>query len=89
MLTGRLPFAGDSMADVADRILNRDPEPMGKYSYSVPGEVETIARKALEKDPAFRYQTAREFYTDLATARRSSCHFPHRHTAWRGSGSRR
>jgi serine/threonine protein kinase/tetratricopeptide (TPR) repeat protein len=69
MLTGRLPFAGDSMADVADRILNRDPEPMGKYSYSVPGEVETIARKALEKDPAFRYQTAREFYTDLATAR--------------------
>jgi serine/threonine protein kinase/tetratricopeptide (TPR) repeat protein len=70
MLTGRLPFAGDSMADVADRILNRDPEPMGKYSYSVPGEVETIARKALEKDPAFRYQTAREFYTDLAAARR-------------------
>ena len=70
MLTGRLPFAGDSMADVADRILNRDPEPIGRYSYSVPAEVETIVRKALEKDPAFRYQSAREFYTDLAAARR-------------------
>ena len=51
MLTGRLPFAGDSMADVADRILNREPEAIGRYSYSVPGEVETIVRKALEKDP--------------------------------------
>jgi serine/threonine protein kinase/tetratricopeptide (TPR) repeat protein len=70
MLTGRLPFAGDSMADTADRILNREPEAIGRYSYSVPGEVETIVRKALEKDPAFRYQSARELYVDLANSRR-------------------
>ncbi|MEZ5286240.1 MAG: protein kinase [Vicinamibacterales bacterium] len=70
MLTARLPFAGDSMADVADRILNREPEAIGRYSYSVPADVETIVRKALEKDPAFRYQSAREFYVDLANARR-------------------
>ena len=70
MLTARLPFAGESMADVADRILNREPEPMGRYSYSVPAEVETIVRKALEKDPAFRYQSAREFSADMAHARR-------------------
>ncbi|HQZ38230.1 MAG TPA: serine/threonine-protein kinase, partial [Vicinamibacterales bacterium] len=70
MLTGRLPFAGDSMVDVADRILNREPEAMGRYSYSVPAEVETIVRKALEKAPAFRYQSAREFYADLSRARR-------------------
>lgn len=70
MLTGRLPFAGESMVDVADRILNREPEAMGRYSYSVPAEVETIVRKALEKAPAFRYQSAREFYADLSRARR-------------------
>jgi serine/threonine protein kinase/tetratricopeptide (TPR) repeat protein len=85
MLTGRLPFAGDSMADVADKILNRDPEPIGRYSYSVPGEVETIVRKALEKDPAFRYQTARELYAELAAARRHLREQPATGvSAWRG-----
>jgi serine/threonine protein kinase/tetratricopeptide (TPR) repeat protein len=70
MLTGRLPFAGDSMADVADRILNRDPESIGRYSYSVPADVETLVRKALEKDPALRYQSASEFAADVTAARR-------------------
>jgi len=85
MLTGRLPFAGDTMADVADRIMNREPEAIGRYSYSVPGEVETIVRKALEKDPAFRYQSAREFYVDLANARRRLREAPAAGaSAWRG-----
>lgn len=85
MLTARLPFAGDSMADVADRILNREPEAIGRYSYSVPGEVETIVRKALEKDPAFRYQTARDFFVDLTHARRRLREQPSvGASAWRG-----
>ena len=85
MLTSRLPFAGDSMAEVADRILNREPEAIGRYSYSVPGEVETIVRKALEKDPAFRYQSAREFYVDLTLARRRLREQPAMGaSAWRG-----
>ena len=85
MLTGRLPFAGESMADVADRILNREPEAIGRYSYSVPAEVESIVRKALEKDPAFRYQSAREFYVDLANARRRLRDQPFAgSSAWRG-----
>ena len=85
MLTGRLPFAGESMADVADRILNREPEAIGRYSYSVPAEAESIVRKALEKDPAFRYQSAREFYVDLANARRRLRDQPFAgSSAWRG-----
>ncbi len=69
MLTAHLPFAGNSMADVADHILNRDPPPIGRYSYTVPGEVEAIVRKALEKDPALRHQSARALYVDMANAR--------------------
>jgi TolB-like protein/Tfp pilus assembly protein PilF len=85
MLTARLPFAGDSMADVADRILNREPEAIGRYSYSVPGEVETIVRKALEKDPAFRYQSARDLFVDLTHARRRLREQPPTGgSAWRG-----
>jgi TolB-like protein/Tfp pilus assembly protein PilF len=86
MLTARLPFAGDSMADVADRILNREPEAIGRYSYSVPGEVETIVRKALEKDAAFRYQSARDFFVDLTHARRRLREQPPiGGSAWRGA----
>jgi len=85
MLTGHLPFAGESMADVADRILNREPEALGRYTYSVPADVETIVRKALEKDPGFRYQSARELYVDLANARRRQRDQPFAaSSAWRG-----
>jgi TolB-like protein/Tfp pilus assembly protein PilF len=47
--------------------------------------VESIVRKALEKDPAFRYQSARELYVDLANARRRLREQPFSgSSAWRG-----
>lgn len=79
MLTAHLPFAGTSMADVADHILNHEPTPIRRFSYTVPAEVEAIVRKAVEKDPAFRFQSAREFYVELANARwrqRNPAHTP-------------
>lgn len=79
MVTAHLPFAGTSMADVADHILNHDPPPIRRYSYTVPAEVEAIVRRALEKDPAFRFQSARAFYVEMANARwrqRNPAHTP-------------
>ena len=69
MLAGRPPFMADSMADTADRILNREPDALARYNYGVPADVEALVRKALSKDPAFRYQSARELYVDLHHAR--------------------
>jgi TolB-like protein/Tfp pilus assembly protein PilF/predicted Ser/Thr protein kinase len=71
MLTGRVPFAGDSVAEIADRILNHEPEALARYNYTVPPDVETIVRKALQKPADYRYQSAREMYIDLRTARRT------------------
>jgi serine/threonine protein kinase/Tfp pilus assembly protein PilF len=65
MLTGRLPFAGDTATDVADRILNADPPALSRFNYTVPERLDAIVLKALAKDPAFRYQSARELYIDL------------------------
>jgi serine/threonine protein kinase/tetratricopeptide (TPR) repeat protein len=70
MLTARLPFSGESLADVADRILNRDPEPLARHVAGVPGELEVVVRRALEKDPAYRYQSAHAFRDDLLNVRR-------------------
>jgi serine/threonine protein kinase/Tfp pilus assembly protein PilF len=65
MLTGRLPFEGQTATDVADRILNGDPPALSRFNYAVPERLDAIVLKALAKDPAFRYQSARELYIDL------------------------
>ena len=70
MLTGKLPFQGGSLAEIADRILHHEPDAIARYNYAVPEDVEMIVRKSLQKHPDFRYQTARDFYIDLLTARR-------------------
>ncbi len=72
MLTARLPFPGATLGEIADRIMNHEPDAIARYNYSVPEDVETIVRKALQKRPDFRYQTARDYYLDLLNARRKT-----------------
>jgi non-specific serine/threonine protein kinase len=70
MLTGRLPFTGDSLTEVIDKIINQEPPAIARFNYSVPHELERIIRKTLEKDPDYRYQAVREMYIDLRNLRR-------------------
>lgn len=70
MLTGQLPFTGESTTSVIDRIVHHEPQALARFNYSVPNEFERIVRKTLEKDPAFRYQSAREMYIDLRNLQR-------------------
>jgi serine/threonine protein kinase/Flp pilus assembly protein TadD len=65
MLAGRLPFAGDTIAEVSDRILRDEPDALARFNYAVPSDLDAIVRKALQKEAAFRYQSARELYIDL------------------------
>jgi serine/threonine protein kinase/Flp pilus assembly protein TadD len=65
MLAGRLPFAGETLAEVSDRILRHEPDALARFNYAVSPELDTIVRKALQKNPEFRYQSARELYIDL------------------------
>ena len=65
MLAGRLPFMGESVTEVTDAILHREPPALARFNYEVPTGLETLVRKALQKDGAYRYQSAREMYIDL------------------------
>ena len=40
MLAGRLPFHGDTMTEIADRILNHEPDAIARYNYNVTEDVE-------------------------------------------------
>jgi serine/threonine protein kinase/Flp pilus assembly protein TadD len=65
MVAGRLPFAGETITEVSDRILHHEPEALARFNYATPSELENVVRKALQKNPEFRYQSAREMYIDL------------------------
>jgi serine/threonine protein kinase/Flp pilus assembly protein TadD len=70
MLTSQLPFTGESTTSIIDRIVHYEPPALARLNYSVPQELERIIRKTLEKDPSFRYQSAREMYIDLRNLQR-------------------
>ncbi|SDM63748.1 serine/threonine protein kinase [Fictibacillus solisalsi] len=68
MLTGRVPFTGESPVSVALKHLQEDvPEPR-KINPEIPQSVENIILKALTKNPIYRYDSALEMMDDLDTA---------------------
>ena len=65
MLTGKVPFQGpNAFAIMNDRLLN-NPIPPREIDPSIPGELQEIIYRALERDPKNRYATAKEFLWDL------------------------
>ncbi|HYE98467.1 MAG TPA: LamG-like jellyroll fold domain-containing protein, partial [Planctomycetota bacterium] len=69
LLAGRPPYQADTPLELYHRILNEDPVPPRQIRPDVPDVLETIALKALSKDPLGRYPSAKELAEDLARAR--------------------
>jgi len=73
MATGRQTFQGSTAAVVFDAILNRQPPAPVDLNASVPGGLERIIGRALQKDRQLRYQSAAEMRDELdAVARERS-----------------
>src|SRR5687768_7014613 len=65
MVTGRVPFTGDSAIEIAMKHLNEWPKPPSKIRPEIPEEIDHIVLRALSKAPEDRYQSAEEFIEDL------------------------
>ncbi|HUF17173.1 MAG TPA: protein kinase, partial [Thermoanaerobaculia bacterium] len=76
MLTGRVPFEGQTSTDVLAAILQRTPAPMSRFTTDLPQEMNWVVEKALHKDRDERYQTAREMLSDLRRVQRASDSHP-------------
>ena len=72
MVTGVLPFRGDTAVVVGEAILNRTQVAPVRLNPDVPPRLEEIINKALEKDRKLRYQSAADLQTDLRRLARDS-----------------
>jgi beta-lactam-binding protein with PASTA domain len=70
MLTGHVPFDGDSAVAIAMKHLSEEPVPPSVYAPGTPPALEQVVLRALSKDAGDRYQTAEEMSADLDRARR-------------------
>jgi eukaryotic-like serine/threonine-protein kinase len=72
MATGQRPFAELPSGKLLDAILHRSPIPPRQLNSKLSLELEHIISKCLEKNPADRYQSARELAVDLRRLQRDS-----------------
>jgi serine/threonine-protein kinase len=76
MLTGSVPFTGDTPLEIAMKHLSTTPLPPSEKRHEVPPELDAIVLRALAKDPTARYQSAEEMDADLARAARGQAVAP-------------
>ncbi|MEG0493534.1 MAG: Stk1 family PASTA domain-containing Ser/Thr kinase [Clostridia bacterium] len=69
MLTGRVPFVGDTPVAVAMQHIQDAPPPIVDFAPETPPSVIAVVMKALEKNPKNRYQNAREMADALMKAK--------------------
>jgi tetratricopeptide (TPR) repeat protein/tRNA A-37 threonylcarbamoyl transferase component Bud32 len=65
LLTGRAPFAGDSVVDTIQKVREFALEPVSKHNPRTPADLEVICMKCLHKEPARRYESAQALGEDL------------------------
>lgn len=68
LLTGRLPFVGNTHAEWREQITSRPPRPLRTIDEKIPPELERICLSCLEKRPEDRYPNARDLASDLRKA---------------------
>ena len=72
MLTGMLPFRGESTGVIFKAILDGTPTPAVRLNPDLPAELERGINKCLEKDRNLRYQHASDIRTDLQRLKRDT-----------------
>jgi eukaryotic-like serine/threonine-protein kinase len=66
MLTGQVPFTGDTPLEIAMKHLSEVPTPPSELRPEVPHDLDSVVLRALAKEPGERYQSAEEMDADLA-----------------------
>jgi serine/threonine-protein kinase len=65
LLSGEVPFRGETIPEVCIAVMNRDPDPITLFRNDVPPGLQTILRKCMAKDRERRYQSMAALARDL------------------------
>ena len=65
LLTGTVPFNGDTPVEIAMKHLSQTPDPPSAHRAEVPRDLDYVVLRALAKDAAERYHSADEMDSDL------------------------
>lgn len=65
LIARRLPFDGETEENIMFNILHKKPERLAKFNSEVTSRLQKIIEKALDKNPAKRYQSISQFMDDL------------------------
>ncbi len=71
MLSGRVPFTGDSTVNVALKHIQEEPIPLRELDPSIPVSIERIVQKCMQKKPERRYLSVSDLIVDLKRAIRN------------------
>jgi serine/threonine-protein kinase len=66
LLTGKVPFSGETPVELAMKHLSKTPEPPSRLRPEVPRDLDFVVMRALAKSPDERYESADEMDADLA-----------------------
>jgi beta-lactam-binding protein with PASTA domain/tRNA A-37 threonylcarbamoyl transferase component Bud32 len=70
MLTGEVPFTGSSAVEIAMKQVHDQPVPPSRKNRLISPALEQVVMRALAKDPALRFRSAREMADELDRTRR-------------------
>jgi beta-lactam-binding protein with PASTA domain/tRNA A-37 threonylcarbamoyl transferase component Bud32 len=76
LLTGVVPFSGETPVEIAMKHLSTVPPPPSAKRKDVPRDLDLVVMRALAKDPAERYQSAEEMDADLRRISRGTAISP-------------
>ncbi|MEQ8190619.1 MAG: Stk1 family PASTA domain-containing Ser/Thr kinase [Candidatus Eremiobacterota bacterium] len=65
MSSGRLPFDGNSLMELAGKHIKENPKSLRSINPSIPADLEKVILKSMEKKPENRYASAQDFLSDL------------------------
>ena len=71
MITGSVPYSGESPLSIAYKHVNSDVPPPSSVLTGIPAEADALILSATKRDPALRYQTAQDFLSDVRRVRKT------------------
>jgi serine/threonine protein kinase/Tfp pilus assembly protein PilF len=69
LVTGRVPFSGETMTDTLSSIISSEPQPVTTIAPHLPRELQRIIQKTLKKKRDQRYHSTRDLLVDLKELR--------------------